>query len=647
MESKGNKNNSLFKGPLLPLLILGMAAAFWIFNRSTPPRPLKYGELIQILQAAKENPNITVQNVRVGTSTITGEILTSDPISGVKDKTQATVNVKFQVRRLGLTNDPYIHELLNETVGANYQGEEEQSALQSITSILFFFLFLVAMGVALIFLMRWMSGGNSPFSFGRSRAKMYAQKDLPVTFEDVAGIDEAVDELREVVDFLKNPEKYQALGGRIPKGVLLVGQPGTGKTLLAKAVAGEAAAPFFSLSGSDFVEMFVGVGAARVRDLFGQAESRAPCIIFIDELDALGKQRAGNVVGSHDEREQTLNALLVEMDGFAPDRGVIIMGATNRPETLDQALLRPGRFDRTVVVDQPDVKGREAILKVHSRDVKLADDVDLGHVAQLTPGSVGADLANLINEAALIAARRGKQEVTMAEMNEAIERVAVGLERKSRIMRADEKTRVAYHEAGHALVTCDLPNTDPVHKISIIPRGAGVGGYVLSRPDDDRMLITYSQLINQIKICLGGTLAEEIVFDEISTGATSDLHKANTIARRMVTEFGMSPLGRVYFREGSGPQFLAPAAHDGERDHSEETAREIDMEVRKIIDKATHDVRSMLINRRNALEAIARRLVDKEVIEGAELTKLLEEFHISQEESTHQDDVSTNGPTNH
>src|SRR5207253_2014173 len=310
-------------------------------------------------------------------------------------------------------------------------------------------------------------------------------------------------ELREIVDFLKTPERYQALGGRIPKGVLLVGPPGTGKTLLAKAVAGEADVPFFSLSGSDFVEMFVGVGASRVRDLFGQAESRAPCIIFIDELDALGKSRAGSIMGSHDEREQTLNALLVEMDGFDSNRGVIIMAATNRPETLDAALLRPGRFDRTVVVDRPDVNGREAILKVHVRNVRMGPDVNLRHVANLTPGSVGADLANLVNEAALMAARAGGERVTMAEFNEAIERVAVGLERKSRIMLPEEKQRVAFHEAGHALVACSLPNTDPVHKISIIPRGVGVGGYVLSRPDEDRHLLTRTQLESQIRICLG------------------------------------------------------------------------------------------------------------------------------------------------
>ena len=365
------------------------------------------------------------------------------------------------------------------------------------------FVVIFAVVVAGFLLFRWLAGGSSPLTFGRSRHKLYAQKDLEITFKDVAGIDEAVAELREIVDFLKSPDKYQALGGRIPKGVLLVGPPGTGKTLLAKAVAGEANVPFFGMSGSDFVEMFVGVGASRVRDLFGQAESRAPCIIFIDELDALGKSRGASVIGGHDEREQTLNQLLVEMDGFDSNRGVIIMAATNRPETLDAALLRPGRFDRTVVVDRPDISGREAILRVHIRNVKLGANVDLRHVAALTPGSVGADLANLVNEAALLAARNNRDAVGMTEFNEAIERGAMGLERKSRIMSAEEKQRTAYHEAGHAIVACALPNTPPVHKVTIIPRGIGAMGYVLMRPDEDRYSHTKSELESFIKVAAG------------------------------------------------------------------------------------------------------------------------------------------------
>jgi cell division protease FtsH len=370
--------------------------------------------------------------------------------------------------------------------------------------------------------------------------------------------------------------------------------------------------------------MFVGVGASRVRDLFAQAENRAPCIIFIDELDALGKTRGG-VIGSHDEREQTLNQLLVEMDGFDSNRGVIIMAATNRPETLDAALLRPGRFDRTVVVDRPDIVGREAILKVHIRNVKLGDNVDLRHVASLTPGSVGADLANLVNEAALMAARNGKNSVSMSEFNEAIERSSVGLERKSRIMNADEKQRVAYHEAGHALVACALPNTHPVHKVSIIPRGVGALGYVLRRPEEDRYLQTQSELGSLIKVALAGTMAEELTFREISNGATSDLENANEIARRMVTEFGMSRLGRVCYRDGSAPAFLPGATYEGDRHYSEQTAREIDLEARKIVQDATDEVRSILAERQKTLEAVAKRLIEKEVIDGPELRQIIEE----------------------
>ena len=393
----------------------------------------------------------------------------------------------------------------------------------------------------------------------------------------MAGIDEAKAELREVVDFLRTPEKYQALGGRIPKGVLLVGPPGTGKTLLAKSVAGEAAVQFFSISGSDFVELFAGVGASRVRELFREAVANAPCIIFIDELDAMGKSRSGNAYLSHEEREQTLNQLLVEMDGFDTNRGVIIMAATNRPEILDHALLRPGRFDRTVVVDRPDISGRESILKVHARTIKMSDDVNLRKIAALTPGSSGADLAYLVNEAALLAARRGRESVTMEDFDEAVERGAVGLERKSRIMRPEEKRRVAYHEAGHALIACAVPDSDAVHKVSIIPRGLA-GGYVLQRPDEDRTLMTRGELEARIKVALGGTIAEELTLGEISTGATSDLQSANDIASRMVREFGMSRLGRIYL---SSPEagFLPGMIAESGSSCSEETAREIDLEI--------------------------------------------------------------------
>jgi cell division protease FtsH len=613
-------------GPWFFFFLLASLMMYWFLSRDSNTLSLKYGELIEILNAARDNPAaIVLKKVRVGHSDIRGEIVTIDPVTGTDKPTEARV-IPFRTMRLGLENDQGLHPLLKSAAGPSYQGDDEESAFKGPLSVLFTVILLVGGSILLLMVaFRWMGTGGG-LSFGRSRAKQYAQQETKTTFDDVAGIDEAMAELREVVDFLKTPEKYQALGGRIPKGVLLVGPPGTGKTLLAKAVAGEAGVPFFTLSGSDFVEMFVGVGAARVRDLFAQAEAKAPCIIFIDELDALGKSRAGNVPGSHDEREQTLNALLVEMDGFDSNRGVILMAATNRPETLDAALLRPGRFDRTVVVDRPDVKGREAILKVHSRHVKIGEDVDLRRIAALTPGMVGADLANLVNEAALMAARKGQEQVTRHSFNEAIERAAVGLERKSRIMQADEKLRIAYHEAGHALVTVSMPNADPVHKISIIPRGVGALGYVLSRPEDDRHLITRTQLETHIRIALGGTMAEEIIYSDISTGATSDLEKANGIARRMVTEFGMSRLGRIFFQDGTPSPFLGGGFRDGDHSYSEQTAREIDIETRRIIDEATEEVRSLLSSRREALEAIARKLVEKEVLEGEELDHLLQSY---------------------
>jgi cell division protease FtsH len=626
-QKRGKERGRFFltQGMLGVLVVLGFAFLYMTMLREPSYVNLKYGELMQILSAARTDPGIVLKQIHVGHNDIHGEIVCTDQVADGKDNDKSTKSIKFRCPRLGLENDLKLHDLLKQTAGPTYQGEEEESAVKGVTSLIITTLFLLALAFGVLMMVRWLSGGGSPLTFGRSRAKLYAQKDLEITFRDVAGIDEAVAELREVVDFLKTPEKYQALGGRIPKGVLLVGPPGTGKTLLAKAVAGEAEVPFFSLSGSDFVEMFVGVGAARVRDLFAQAESRAPCIIFIDELDALGKTRSGAAIGGHDEREQTLNQLLVEMDGFDSNRGVIIMAATNRPETLDAALMRPGRFDRTVVVDRPDINGREAILKVHVRHVKLGPDADLRRIASLTPGTCGADLANLVNEAALMAARASKGMVTMAEFEEAVERGAVGLERKSRIMHADEKQRVAYHEAGHALVACSLPNTHPVHKISIIPRGVGALGYVLSRPDEDRYLVTQTELESRIRVALGGTLAEELVFREISNGATSDLEQASLIARSMVKQYGMSRLGRVYFHAGNSPMFLNGAAFsEGEKLYSERTAHEIDGEVRKIIEDATAEVRSILLARRRTLEAIALRLIDKEVMDGSELRQMLE-----------------------
>ncbi|MEM7478922.1 MAG: ATP-dependent zinc metalloprotease FtsH [Planctomycetota bacterium] len=487
-------------------------------------------------------------------------------------------------------------------------------------------LMILAVFLLMMFVLRRIGGVGSPMSFGRSRGRLYAQDDIAIDFDDIAGVDEAVEEVREIVDFLKYPEKYQRLGGRIPKGVLLVGPPGTGKTLLAKAIAGEAGVPFFSLSGSDFVEMFVGVGAARVRDMFQQASAKSPCIIFIDELDALGKSRSGNVVGVHDEREQTLNALLVEMDGFDPNTGIIVIAATNRPETLDPALLRPGRFDRNVLVDRPDKSGRAQILKVHVKNVKLSSDVELEEIAGITSGFSGADLANLVNEAALLAARKGKNTVGQEEFDEGVERVTAGLEKKSRIMDEEEKKRVAYHEAAHALVAYSLPNTDPVHKVSIIPRGLAALGYTMQRPAGERFLMTQGELEAQMQVLLAGTLAEELIFSDISTGAQNDLERCSSIARSMVMEFGMSRLGRVNYRESGRAPFLGAGGGEGlGRDHSEQTAREIDEEVIRIVDDMGQNTRQILMERRQALESVTERLLEIEVMDAEELARLIDE----------------------
>ncbi len=465
---------------------------------------------------------------------------------------------------------------------------------------------------------------TSVMSFGKSRAKIYAEKEKKITFADVAGIDEAKEELKEVVEFLKTPAKFQRLGGRIPKGVLLVGMPGTGKTLLARAVAGEANVPFFSISGSDFVEMFVGVGAARVRDLFAQAQNHAPCIIFIDELDALGKARGVNPMGRHDEQEQTLNQLLAEMDGFDPNTGVIIMAATNRPEILDPALLRPGRFDRHVVVDRPDIIGREEILKLHAQNIKLSPDVDLKVIASRTPGFVGADLANIVNEAALLAARKNKESVEMTDIEEAIDRVVAGLEKKNRLMSKKEKEIVAFHESGHAIVASLLPNADPVRRISIIPRGISALGYTLQLPTEDRYLMTKTELLDRLAVLLGGRVAEEIVFGEISTGAHNDLQRATDIATSMVKEFGMSEkLGYVTFEKEKKPFFL-PSSLLPTREYSEDTAKQIDEEVKKIVDETYLRVKEILTAKKDELGELARLLLEKEVVEETDLKKILE-----------------------
>jgi cell division protease FtsH len=493
-----------------------------------------------------------------------------------------------------------------------------------LTEVLGWVLPLIILVAIWSFFFRRMSGAEGGImSFARSKAKIYAEDDVKVSFTDVAGVDEAANELREIVEFLKTPKKYTTIGGRIPKGVLLVGPPGTGKTLLARAVAGEAKVPYFSLSGSEFVEMFVGVGAARVRDLFRQAEAKAPCIVFIDELDALGKVRMQSPMGGHEEREQTLNQLLAEMDGFDAKKGVIIMGATNRPEVLDPALMRPGRFDRQVLVDKPDVKGREAILQIHVKQVKLAETVDLRVIAARTAGFAGADLANLVNEAALLAARRDKLAVDRHDFEEAIDRIIAGLEKK-RVMSTRERRIVAYHESGHAIVATMLPGLDPVHKISIVARGFGALGYTMQLPLEDRFLMSKRDLEHQLAVLLGGRTAESLVFGEVSTGAQNDLMRATDIARAMVTEYGMSDA-------------IGPVSHDGHRrspflenpfaqergSYAESTAKIIDAEIKRIIEAAEANARGILSARRSDLDTLSERLLVKEVIEGDELRELI------------------------
>jgi cell division protease FtsH len=482
------------------------------------------------------------------------------------------------------------------------------------------------------FLINRQGGGPAALTVGKSKARIYSEGSTGVKFPDVAGVDEAKVELEEIVDFLKNAGKYTTLGAKIPKGVLLVGPPGTGKTLLAKAIAGEAGVPFFSISGSEFIELFVGVGAARVRDLFEQAKKQAPCIVFIDELDALGKSRggAGGFVGGNDEREQTLNQLLTEMDGFDANTGVIIIAATNRPEVLDPALRRPGRFDRQVVVDRPDKIGREAILNVHARNVKLADDVDLGNIAIKTPGFAGADLANLVNEAALLAARQNRQAVVMADFNEAIERVVAGLEKRSRVLNETEKKTVAYHEVGHAIIGALMPGAGRVEKISVVPRGVGALGYTLQMPEEDRFLMIEDEIRGRIATLLGGRSAEEIIFGKVSTGASDDIQKATDLAERYVTLYGMSDqLGPVAF-EKIQQQFIEGYGNP-RRSISPKVAEEIDREVKQIVDNAHHIALSILQHNRELLEETAQDLLQKEILEGAALRERLNQAQVPEE----------------
>jgi len=641
-QHSGDRKSPLLGGGIIWCLLAFGIAMFLllVYLKDSQTNEIPYGKLVTLIEqgSPEQNPNAKIDLVegpegkektvrysdlaelKIGQTEITGKVTRQEikPAEG-----EASPSVKFHTPRLGLHNDDlWLFNLAKKHGFEDVEGEKAPSGWYTYLLPIMLMTLLI---VVFFVMMRRLGGPGSAMAFGRSRGRLYAQEDIGISFDDAAGIDEAVDELREVVDFLKTPEKYQRLGGHIPKGVLLVGPPGTGKTLLAKAVAGEADVPFFSISGSDFVEMFVGVGAARVRDMFQQAEAKAPCIVFIDELDALGKTLGSGLVGGHDEREQTLNALLVEMDGFGTNSGVIIMAATNRPETLDPALLRPGRFDRHVLVDRPDIRGREAILNVHIKQVKLDESVDLKKIAAITSGFVGADLASLVNEAALLAAREDKPAVTMHEFNEGVERVTTGLEKRQRVMHEDEKQRIAYHESAHALVAYSLPNTDPVHKVSIIPRGLAALGYTMQRPESDRYLMTQSELEARIQVLLAGTAAEELIFDDVSTGAQNDLERATEIARSMVMEYGMSRLGQVNYREsGRSPFITGGDEFPRERSHSQQTAREIDEEIRHIINRSMEAVRHILQSRRKALVALAGCLIEEEVIGSEQLKEIIE-----------------------
>ena len=608
---------------LIAVLVLSLVQS-WLLAPRTVEIPMS--KFLTLLREDKvERVSITDREIR---GTLKPGALPA-PQPGPGDKVRNLVGAESQVTAFTTTRIPGIDDssLLKEFEQhkLEFSGRVESTFWRD---FLFGWIVPLALMIGLwMFVMRRMGGGpTQALSFGRSKAKIYDRKELKTTFADVAGVEEAKAELMEVVDFLKNPKKYQRLGGRIPKGVLLVGPPGTGKTLLARAVAGEADVPFFFLSGSEFVEMFVGVGASRVRDLFEQAKEKAPCIVFIDELDAIGKTRAGatGFAGGHDEREQTLNQLLAEMDGFDSSKGVIIMAATNRPEVLDPALLRAGRFDRQVVVDKPDVKGREAILRVHARSVILAPSVDLHVLAARTPGMAGADLAIIINEAALLAARKGKDAVDMLDLDEAVDRVIGGLERKSRVLSEKERDIVAHHEIGHALVASSLPGADPVHKVTIIPRGVGALGATYQLPLEDRYLLTRSEFEDRIAVLLGGRAAEEVVYGEISTGAHNDLDRATEMARLMVMQYGMSEtLGPMTFGGGQQALFLKGSGLGHEREYSDETAQVIDSETRGIIDKIYDRVRGLITDRKPVLLAAAAELKAKETIEGDRLRQLL------------------------
>ena len=589
-------------------ILLGIWGVFIIHNMIFSALSIKtipYSEFLKLVKEGK------VSEVAITQNQIQGSLLNDGSESG-KGELFRTVRVDSDISQLLEKNN------------IKFKGEIESTFFRDLFSwIVPIFIFV---GIW-YFMMRRMTGKQPGFmSLGKNKAKIYMQDDLDVTFDDVAGVDESKQELVEVIDFLKEPQKFTKVGGKIPRGILLVGPPGTGKTMLAKAVAGESGVPFFSLSGSEFVEMFVGLGAARVRDLFEQAKQKAPCIIFIDELDALGKARGFGSMGGHDEREQTLNQLLVEMDGFDPQIGVILMAATNRPEILDPALLRPGRFDRQILVDRPDKNGREAILKVHLKNVQYETNLDVAKIAAMTPGMVGADLANLVNEAALLAVRRNKDKVTMSEFEEAVERVVAGLEKKNRLINPKEREIVAYHEMGHALVALSLPDTDPVQKITIIPRGIAALGYTMQVPTEERFLMKKTELLNRIAILLGGRAAEEIIFGDISTGAHNDLARATDIARSMVKEYGMgAKVGHVYFAREKQSRFLNIPGYQGAVEYSEATAEMIDSEVREIIKQQYEMAHNILDAKKPLLKKSAELLLEKETIEGDILKQLIAE----------------------
>jgi cell division protease FtsH len=594
MERKDHINFWYAIGALVAVLLI---QNYWFQTQHTETIP--YSRFEELLKGG------AVKDIAIGRDKITGTL--KEPGKDQKPH--------FEVVRI----DPGFAETLSR-YGVEFKGVVENNLFSMILSWIIPSVIFVVIWMYVVRRMGEHGGMGGLMAIGKSKAKIYMETDTKVSFDDVAGVDEAKVELKEVVDFLKDPAAHGRLGAKIPKGVLLVGPPGTGKTLLARAVAGEAGVPFFSISGSEFVEMFVGVGAARVRDLFEQARKKAPCIIFIDELDALGRARGAFSLGGHDEKEQTLNQLLVELDGFDPKEGIVLLSATNRPEILDPALLRAGRFDRQVLVDRPDKVGRVAILKVHTRKIRLADDIHLDEIAALAPGFTGADLANLVNEAALIATRRGAEAVTAADFTAAVERIVAGLEKKNRLLNPFERKIVAYHEMGHALVAMALPGTDPVHKVSIIPRGIGSLGYTIQRPTDDRFLMTRAELDNRLAVLLAGRAAEGIRFGEISTGAADDLKKATSIARSIVTRFGMDQtLGHVSYEEEPSPFLgMLPASPQAALRYSEDTTQKIDEAVRAIIQNAFGRANAILTARRDTLEAAAQLLLERETLdEGA------------------------------